>query len=152
MGKNHSIPAPEGVCIFLFVLMLRCNLRLYRVSFVFCHERVGLRAGGPLDPDRGVAGNSMHSAGRMTYTTDMDIGRQASVPWWSEAVRSRVPSLGIAVVLGFQMVSLQQQIGDLRTDFHREMGVLRDDLRTEIGVLGERITRLETSLESRAER
>ena len=81
----------------------------------------------------------------------MDIGRPASVPWWREGVRSWVPVLGIAAVV-FQMVSLQQQIGDLRTDFHREMGDLRDDLRTEIGVLGERITRLETLLEPRAGR
>ncbi|MDE2660824.1 MAG: hypothetical protein OXI45_11515 [Acidobacteriota bacterium] len=98
-----------------------------------------------------------------SYTTDMEIGRPASVPWWREAVRSWVPVLGIAAVLVFQMVSLQQQIGDLRTDFHREMGDLRtdmrtevaglrDELRTEMGILGERITRLETLLESRAER
>ena len=86
------------------------------------------------------------------YTADMDIGRPVPVPWWREAVRSWVPVLGIAAVLVFQMVSLQQQIGDLRTDFHREMGDLRDDLRTEIGVLGERITRLETLLEPRAGR
>jgi len=93
----------------------------------------------------------------------MDIGRPVPVPWWREAGRSWVPVLGIAAVLVFQMVSLQQQIGELRTDFHREMGdlrddlrtemgVLRDDLRTEIGVLGERITRLETLLESRPAR
>ena len=107
------------------------------------------------------------------YTADMDIGRPASVPWWREAVRSWVPVLGIAAVLVFQMVSLQQQIGDLRTDFHREMGDLRtdiqrdmgdlrtdmqremadlrDELRTEMGILGERITRLETLLEPRPE-
>ncbi len=101
--------------------------------------------------------------GPAPYTADMDIGRPAPVPWWREAVRSWVPVLGIAAVLVFQMVSLQQQIGDLRTDFqreigdlrtdlHQEMGELRDDLRTEIGVLGERITRLETLLESRAAR
>ena len=108
------------------------------------------------------------------YTADMDIGRPVPVPWWREAVRSWVPVLGIAAVLVFQMVSLQQQIGDLRTDFHREMGDLRtdiqrdmgdlrtdmqremgdlrDELRTEMGILGERITRLETLLEPRAER
>ena len=108
------------------------------------------------------------------YTADMDIGRPVPVPWWREAVRSWVPVLGIAAVLVFQMVSLQQQIGDLRTDFHREIGDLRtdiqrdmgdlrtdmqremadlrDELRTEIGVLGERITRLETLLEPRSER
>ena len=87
--------------------------------------------------------------GPAPYTADMDLGRPAPVPWWREAVRSWVPVLGIAAVLVFQMVSLQQQIGDLRTDFHREIGDLRDDLRTEIGALGERITRLETLLESR---
>ncbi|MDE2711241.1 MAG: hypothetical protein OXI65_05690 [Acidobacteriota bacterium] len=108
------------------------------------------------------------------YTADMDIGRPVPVPWWREAVRSWVPVLGIAAVLVFQMVSLQQQIGDLRTDFHREMGDLRtdiqrdmgdlrtdmqremadlrDELRTEMGILGERITRLETLLEPRPER
>ncbi|MYF76062.1 MAG: hypothetical protein F4174_01590 [Acidobacteria bacterium] len=108
------------------------------------------------------------------YTADMDIGRPVPVPWWREAVRSWVPVLGIAAVLVFQMVSLQQQIGDLRTDFHREMGDLRtdiqrdmgdlrtdmqremadlrDELRTEMGILGERITRLETLLEPRSER
>ena len=108
------------------------------------------------------------------YTADMDIGRPAPVPWWREAVRSWVPVLGIAAVLVFQMVSLQQQIGDLRTDFHREMGDLRmdihrdmgdlrtdmqremadlrDELRTEMGILGERITRLETLLEPRSGR
>ncbi len=67
-------------------------------------------------------------------------------------MRSGVPVSGIAAVIVFQMVSLQQQIGDLRTDFHREIGDLRDDLRTEIGVLRERMTRLETLLESRAGR
>ena len=98
--------------------------------------------------------------GPAPYTAGMDIGHPAPVPWWREAVRSWVPVLGIAGMLSFQMVSLQQQIGDLRTDFHREMGDLRtdmqremadlrDELRTEIGALGERITRLETLLESR---
>ena len=85
-------------------------------------------------------------------------------------MRSWVPVRGMAGMLSFQMVSLQQQIGDLRTDMEREIGTLRtemgdlrddlrteigdlrDDLRTEIGALGERITRLETLLESRPER
>ena len=69
------------------------------------------------------------------YTAEMDIGRPASVPWWREAVRSWVPVLGIAAVLVFQMVSLQQQIGDLRTDFHREMGDLRTDIQRDMGGL-----------------
>ena len=77
--------------------------------------------------------------------------------------------LGFAVLLVFQMVSLQQQIGELRTDLHREIGDLRtdvqkeigglrtdvqkgigdlrDDLRTDIGALGERIARLEALIE-----
>ena len=120
------------------------------------------------------ANEPVAAPGPAPYTAGMDIGRPAPVPWWREAVRSWVPVLGIAVMLVFQMVSLQQQIGDLRTDFHREIGELRtdiqrdlgdlrtdmereigdlrDDLRTEIGALGERITRLETLLESRPAR
>ena len=113
---------------------------------------VGRLAGNSMRSARRLGGNSMHLASRLTYAADMDIGRPVPVPWWREAVRSWVPVLGIAAVLVCQMVSLQQQIGGLRTDFHREMGDLRDDLWTEIGVLGERITRLETLLESRSER
>ena len=82
----------------------------------------------------------------------------AAVPWWKDAVRSWAPVLGFAVLLVFQMVSLQQQIGELRTDLHREIGDLRtdvqkeigglrDDLRTDIGALGERIARLEALIE-----
>ena len=62
----------------------------------------------------------------------------AAVPWWKDAVRSWAPVLGFAVLLVFQMVSLQQQIGELRTDLHREIGDLRDvqkeigDLRTDV--------------------
>ena len=73
-------------------------------------------------------------------------------------MRSWAPVLGFAVLLVFQMVSLQQQIGELRTDLHREMGDLRtdvqkeigglrDDLRTDIGALGKRIARLEALME-----
>ena len=84
-------------------------------------------------------------------------------------MRSWAPVLGFAVLLVFQMVSLQQQIGELRTDLHREIGDLRtdvqkeigdlrtdvqqeigglrDDLRTDIGALGERIARLEALME-----
>ena len=69
------------------------------------------------------------------YTAEMDIGRPVPVPWWREAVRSWVPVLGIAGVLVFQMVSLQRQIGDLRTDFHREMGDLRTDIQRDMGGL-----------------
>ena len=111
----------------------------------------------------------MPFGGRTGLRADEGVVISVKGVWWprppadQRAVRSWVPVLGIAGVLVFQMVSLQRQIGDLRTDFHREMGDLRDDLRTEmgdlrddlrteIGVLGERITRLETLLEPRAER
>ena len=59
----------------------------------------------------------------------------AAVPWWKDAVRSWAPVLGFAVLLVFQMVSLQQQIGELRTDLHREIGDLRTDVQKEIGGL-----------------
>ena len=59
----------------------------------------------------------------------------ASVPWWKDAVRSWAPVLGFAVLLVFQMVSLQQQIGELRTDLQREIGDLRTDVQKEIGGL-----------------
>ena len=59
----------------------------------------------------------------------------ASVPWWKDAVRSWAPVLGFAVLLVFQMVSLQQQIGELRTDLQREIGDLRTDVQKEIGDL-----------------
>ncbi len=107
------------------------------------------------------------------YTGPVSAERMAaSVPWWKDAVRSWAPVLGFAVLLVFQMVSLQQQIGELRTDLHREIGDLRtdvqkeigalrtdvqkeigdlrDDLRTDIGALGERIARLEALIERRA--
>lgn len=101
------------------------------------------------------------------YTAVMHPERApSSVPWWKEAVRSWVPVLALAAVLVFQMVGLQRQIGDLRTDIQREMGDLRDDLRSEMSdlrddlrgeisdmrvELGERITRLETLMAVRAE-
>ena len=104
------------------------------------------------------------------YTGPVSAERMAAaVPWWKDAVRSWAPVLGFAVLLVFQMVSLQQQIGELRTDLHREIGDLRtdvqkeigdlrtdvqqeigglrDDLRTDIGALGERIARLEALIE-----
>ena len=96
------------------------------------------------------------------YTGPVAGARAAApVPWWKDAVRSWVPVLGFAILLVFQMVSLQQQIGDLRDDIRTEIGSLRVDhqkefgnLRTEIGNLrvdlGERITRLEILMEARA--
>ena len=95
------------------------------------------------------------------YTGVMPAERAASpLPWWKEAVRSWVPVLALAAILVFQMIGLQRQIGDLRTDIHREISDLHDDLRGEISDLrgeindlrvdmGERITRLETLMEVR---
>ena len=71
------------------------------------------------------------------YTASMAGERvPAPVPWWKEAVRSWVPILGLAALLVFHMVSLQQQIGDLGTDVQREIGSLRTDLHQEIDDLG----------------
>ena len=70
------------------------------------------------------------------YTGPVSAERMAaSVPWWKDAVRSWAPVLGFAVLLVFQMVSLQQQIGELRTHLHREIGDLRTDVQKEIGGL-----------------
>ena len=105
--------------------------------------------------------------------TDAMAGERvpAPAPWWRDAVRSWAPVLGLAALIVFQMVSLQQQIGEIRTDVQREIGSLRiemhkemgdlrddlrsemsdlrDDLRSEMSDLGERITRLETLIETR---
>ena len=71
------------------------------------------------------------------YTASMAGERvPAPMPWWKEAVRSWVPVLGLAALLVFHMVSLQQQIGDLGTDVQREIGSLRTDLHEEIDNLG----------------
>ena len=107
------------------------------------------------------------------------IGERIAVPapWWQDVVRFWVPVLGIGGVIVFQMVALQRQIGDLRAevtaqmgtlradlqgemgtlraDLHGEMGALRADLQGEMGALradlGERITRLETLMETHLE-
>ena len=87
-------------------------------------------------------------APRPLYTAEVGVeGTVTPIPWWKDAVRSWAPVLGFAVLLVFQMVSFQQQVGELRTDLHREIGGLREDLRGEIGVLGERIARLEALME-----
>ena len=83
----------------------------------------------------------MPFGGRTGLPADEGPGISVKGIWWprppadQRAVRSWVPVLGIAAVLVFQMVSLQQQIGDLRTDFHREMGDLRTDIQRDVGGL-----------------
>ena len=63
--------------------------------------------------------------------------------------------MALAAVLVFQMIGLQRQMGELRTGLHREIGDLRDDMRSEMSdlrvELGQRITRLETLMEARAD-
>ena len=97
-------------------------------------------------PPRSLAGSP-----RVPYTDIVNGDRTAaSIPWWRDAVRAWAPVLGFAVLIVFQMVSLQRQIGELRTDFHREIGGLgtdvqkeigglRDEFRTEIGELREEV-------------
>ena len=86
----------------------------------------------------------------------------APLSWWRDTVRSWVPVLGLAALIVFQMIGLQRQIGglraDLRDEIRRESKTLQTDvqreirhLRDDIGKLGERITRLETMMELRAE-
>ena len=57
--------------------------------------------------------------------------------------------LGGFVAIGGQLVGLQRQIGDVRTDMTREIGDLRTEMHSEFGNLLSRITRIETLLETR---
>ena len=64
----------------------------------------------------------------------------ASVPWWKDSVRSWVPVLALAALFFFQMVSLQQQIGgvrselqgEIRTQIREEMGMVRADIQKDM--------------------
>ena len=53
------------------------------------------------------------------------------------------------VAIGSQLVALQRQIGEVRTDMTREIGDLRTEMHSEFGKLSDRITRIETLLETR---
>ena len=100
----------------------------------------------------------------------------AAAPWWQDVARFRIPALGIGfaalgvwVAVLFQMVGLQRQMGELRSELTAQMTTLRTEmveqnaaLRAELVAemaslrkdLGERLTRLEARmkvlLESRA--
>ena len=50
------------------------------------------------------------------------------------------------VAIGGQLVGLQRQIGEVRTDMTREIGDLRTEMHSEFGKLSERITRVETRI------
>ena len=104
------------------------------------------------------------------YTGSVLNGRiTASAPWWQDVVRFWVPMLGIGGAVLLQMISVQRQVGELRTDMavqtgalREEMATLRNDLQGEIATLrndvqeeiatlrndlGERIARLEALME-----
>ena len=104
------------------------------------------------------------------YTGSVLNGRNtASAPWWQDVVRFWVPMLGIGGAVLLQMISVQRQVGELRTDMavqtgalREEMATLRNDLQGEIATLrndvqeeiatlrndlGERIARLEALME-----
>ena len=57
--------------------------------------------------------------------------------------------LGGFVAIGGQLVGLQRQIGEVRTDMTREIGDLRTEMHSEFGKLSDRITRIETLIETR---
>ena len=77
------------------------------------------------------------------YTGSVLNGRiTASAPWWQDVVRFWVPMLGIGGAVLFQMISVQRQVGELRTDMavqngalREEMATLRNDLQGEISTL-----------------
>ena len=93
------------------------------------------------------------------YTGSVLNGRiTASAPWWQDVVRFWVPMLGIGGAVLLQMISVQRQVGELRTDMAVQIGTLRSDLQAEISTLreematlrndlGERIARLEALME-----
>ena len=71
-----------------------------------------------------------------SYTRSVSSERTAAfAPWWQDVVRFWVPVLGIGVLVMFQMLGIQRQIGDLRADLQGEIGTLRADLQGEIGTL-----------------
>ena len=65
------------------------------------------------------------------YTGSVLNGRiTASAPWWQDVVRFWVPMLGIGGAVLFQMISVQRQVGELRTDMAVQTGALREEMAT----------------------
>ena len=56
-------------------------------------------------------------------------------------------AVGFTTLSG-QILGLQKQVGDLRTEMHQEIGGLRTEMHTEIGDLSDRITRVETLIQT----
>ena len=82
------------------------------------------------------------------YTGSVLNGRiTASAPWWQDVVRFWVPMLGIGGAVLFQMISVQRQVGELRTDMAVQIGTLRSDLQGEISTLREEIGTLRNDLQ-----
>ncbi len=57
-------------------------------------------------------------------------------------------ALGFTAISG-QLLDMQKQIGEFRTDMQTEIGDLRTDMHKQIGELSERMTRVETLIETR---
>ena len=82
------------------------------------------------------------------YTGSVLNGRiTASAPWWQDVVRFWVPMLGIGGAVLFQMISVQRQVGELRTDMAVQIGTLRSDLQGEISTLREEMATLRNDLQ-----
>ena len=108
--------------------------------------------------------------------TSKEAGRLAGRPTASREPLGRAERLQLTVLAGFfvllaamfgagaaayttlsdQMLGLQEQmggireeIGDVRAEMHEEIGGLRAEMREEIGELSERMTRIETLIETR---
>ena len=56
-------------------------------------------------------------------------------------------ALGFTTLSG-QLLDMQEQIGGLRVEMHEEIDGLRAEMRAEIGELSERMTRIETLIET----
>ena len=56
-------------------------------------------------------------------------------------------AVGFTTLSG-QILGLQKQVGDLRTEVHEEIGGLRIEMQKEIGDLSGRITRVETLIQT----
>ena len=82
------------------------------------------------------------------YTGSVRNGRiTASAPWWQDVVRFWVPMLGIGGAVLLQMISVQRQVGELRTDMAVQIGTLRSDLQGEISTLREEMATLRNDLQ-----
>ena len=70
----------------------------------------------------------------------------ASAPWRQDVVRFWVPMLGIGGAVLLQMISVQRQVGELRTDIAVQIGTLRSDLQGEIATLREEMATLRSDV------